>query len=341
MKRTSAFPIFCLFAAWSALSALPPLSAESFRVTRAETVDIPLLNPETAELSLGYNDGVAVLLPRDRIFLAGVEIEVKSPETVLQYPGAMAYAVYSGLSGLSETGYDFQGEKLAMEMLPAKLTFVLRIPLQENHGFKSDPYTEVMEMVPAPEDEPLFFRLFPVMKGLPEEFETAAFLVKVRPVLNGDGGFRLQVSHPDGAEQPVLSVRIDEQPVDDPGRMMVLPQGAHHVAVSAEKYRTEVRTFTVEQANVTEMTLNLKETTPTVVFASPDNVTVTLDGEPVENPQESRRIAPGKHTVTFSVGGYELHRQFTAEEGRDYSVSMTVDAEISEVRPQPAGPEQP
>ena len=205
-------------------------------------------------------------------------------------------------------------------------------------AMRSGVFTTVLA---APEDEPLFFRLFPVMKGLPEEFETAAFLVKVRPVLNGDGGFRLQVSHPDGAEQPVLSVRIDEQPVDDPGRMMVLPQGAHHVAVSAEKYRTEVRTFTVEQANVTEMTLNLKETTPTVVFASPDNVTVTLDGEPVENPQESRRIEPGKHTGTFSVGGSEVHRQFTAEEGRDYSVSMTVDAEISEVRPQPAGPEQP
>ena len=161
MKRTSAFPIFCLFAAWSALSALPPLSAESFRVTRAETVDIPLLNPETVELSLGYNDGVAVLLPRDRIFLAGVEIEVKSPETVLQYPGAMAYAVYSGLSGLSETGYDFQGEKLAMEMLPAKLTFVLRIPLQENHGFKSDPYTEVMSRFPPRKTSRCFSGCFP------------------------------------------------------------------------------------------------------------------------------------------------------------------------------------
>ena len=239
---------------------------------------------------------------------------------------------------IGEAVFDFSGDQIVIEILPSKLTFALQIPLRENHGLKSDPYTVVMDQIKPENSGDLFFRLFPVMKGMPEEVENALFQVKIKPVLIDEGGFKLNIKYTDVSEQNdggrkdiLPSVIIDEVPVLNPDEMQLLMPGSHHLAVSAEKYRTEIRVFTVEQAKITELTVEMKDTAPTVVFAGPDNAEILLDGEKVDNPREVTKIKPGKHTVVFSVGDYKLQKQFTAEEGRDYSVSMTVDAEIMEL----------
>lgn len=308
---------------------------ESFRVTQAYIARIDPESLEAVSVSMGYNDGLALLFPEDATFIKAIEIEVKSPENVIQFPSSMAYAIYGGISQLPEEGIiDFTGERIAMEILPARLTFALQIPLKEGHGLKSDPYTAVLAETPKAESFPLFFRLFPIMKGLPDDFETAVFSVKVKPVLANEGGFLLNIAFPQGgaAERPPLSVRVDEKPILEPEKMQILAAGEHHLAVSAERYRTEVRTFVVERAKVSKVTVQMKDAAPTVSFASPDNVEVSLDGKAVANPRAALKIEAGRHTVTFSVGGYTIQRHFTAEEGKDYSVSMTMDAEVVELR---------
>ncbi len=315
------------------------LSGENFRVTKAHTIRFPSVNLEAETVNLGYNDGVALVLPEDLTFIKAVEFEIKTPKNVLQYPGGMAYGIYTNLSGLPDGEiFDFSGDQIVIEILPSKLTFALQIPLRENHGLKSDPYTVVMDQIKPENSGDLFFRLFPVMKGMPEEVENALFQVKIKPVLIDEGGFKLNIKYTDVSEQNdggrkdiLPSVIIDEVPVLNPDEMQLLMPGSHHLAVSAEKYRTEIRVFTVEQAKITELTVEMKDTAPTVVFAGPDNAEILLDGEKVDNPREVTKIKPGKHTVVFSVGDYKLQKQFTAEEGRDYSVSMTVDAEIMEL----------
>ena len=332
MKGTFALKTHFLAAA---LLVLPcaALAAESFRVTRAHTVRIDPVQLEAVTVSMGYNDGLAIVLPEDMTFIKAVEIEVKMTESIASFQGAMAYALYTGLSRLPDGRIiDFSGNRLSMEILPSKLTFALQVPLREGHGLKSDPYTEVLSDVPSLESLPLFFRLFPIMKGLPDDFEAAAFTVRIKPVLIDEGALQLNVAYPAQDESSSLFVRIDEKPVKEPDRMIFLLPGEHHIAVSAEKCRTEVRTFIVERAKVSRLTVELKDSSPTVSFASPDNVVVALDGRRVANPRSAQKIEAGRHTVTFSVGDYSLQRQFTAEEGRDYTASMTVDAEIVELR---------
>ena len=309
------------------------LAAESFRVTRAHTASIDPERLEAVTVSMGYNDGIAVILPGDMTFIKAVEIEVKMTESIASFQGAMAYALYTGLSRLpGGNAIDFSGNRLSMEILPSKLTFALQVPLREGHGLRPDPYTDVLSDVPSLESLPLFFRLFPIMKGLPSEFETAVFTVRVRPVLIDEGALHLSVLYPAQDESSSLVVRIDEKPVREPEKMQLLLPGEHHIAVSAERCRTEVRTFIIERAKVSRLTVELKDSSPTVSFASPDNVVVTLDGARVADPRAALKIEAGRHTVTFSVGDYRLQRQFTAEEGRDYTASMTVDAEIVELR---------
>lgn len=337
MKRTFALKIPFLAAALF-VSSFAGIAAENFRVTRAFTARVDSALVEEVSVSIGYNDGLAVILPEDRTFLKALEIEIRSPDLAIQFPGSMAYALYTDISQLPDgRTIDFSGEKILMEILPSRLAFALRIPLRDNHGLKSDPYTEVLAEVPPAESFPLFFRLFPIMKGLPDDFETASFSVKVKPVLADEGGLLLSIAYPEQDavqlhEPGSLSVRIDEKAVPEPEKMQILSPGEHLLAVYAEKYRTEVRTFTIERARITGITIEMKDTAPTVTFASPDNVEVVFDGEIVADPRGTMKIEPGRHTVMFSVGDYSLQRQFTAEEGRDYSVSMTVDAEVIELR---------
>lgn len=332
MKRIFALKSPFLLAALPVLCCAA-LAAESFRVTQAFTARIDPERLEAVTVSMGYNDGLAIVLPEDMTFIKAIEIEVKSPESVIFFQGAMAYALYTGISRLPDgSAIDFSGDRLSMEILPSKLTFALQVALREGHGLKSDPYTEVLAEVPSAESLPLFFRLFPIMKGLPDDFEEAVFSVRVKPVLIDEGALLLSIVYPAPQEPASLSVRIDEKAVSDPEMMQLLFPGEHHLAVSAERCRTEVRSFTIERAKISRLTVEMKDAAPTVSFASPDNVLVALDGMPVADPRSVMKIEPGSHTVTFSVGDYSLQRQFDAEEGRDYTVSITVDAEIIELK---------
>ena len=332
MKRTFALKTQGLVAALLILG-YAALALESFRVTRSLTVRIDGERLDAVTVSMGYNDGLAIILPQDNPFIKAVEIEVKTPESIALFQGAMAYALYTGLSPLPDgEAIDFSGNRLFMEMLPSMLSFALQVPLREGHGLKTDPYTAVLSEVPSPESLPLFFRLFPIMKGLPDDFEAAVFTVRIKPVLIDEGALLLSIVYPDGREGAALSVRIDEKAVSNPEKVLLLLPGEHNLAVSAAKCRTEVRTFIIERAKVLELAVELKDSSPTLSFASPDNVLVSLDGVPVADPRGALKIEPGRHTVMFSVGDYSLQRQFTAEEGRDYTVSMTMDAEIIELR---------
>ena len=332
MKRAFALKIPILAAALF-LSGFAGLVAESFRVTRSFTARIDSSLMQEVSLLMGYNDGLAILFPEDSTFIKAIEIEIRSPDSVIKFPSSMAYAIYANISPPPDEGLiDFSGEKLAMEILPSKLAFALQVPLREGHGLKSNPYVEVLSEIQTAESFPIFLRLFPIMKGMPEDFETALFSVKIKPVFSDEGGLRLSIAFPEEDAPASLSVRIDEKPVLEPEKMQILAAGNHHLAVSASKYRTEVRAFTVERAEIAAITVEMKDTAPTVSFAAPSNVEIAFDGKIVADPNGTMKVEAGRHTVTFSVGDYSLQRQFTAEEGRDYSVSMTLDAEVVELR---------
>ncbi|ULQ59463.1 PEGA domain-containing protein [Brucepastera parasyntrophica] len=325
MKKIQSFSIiFFLF--------LLPFSvcAESFRVRSVTTLVLDTEKSEGKTVNIGYNDAVAVFFPENIIFLKGVEIEVKIPAEILEYRNSIAYGLYHRIKPAPvKNVIDYQADRIELAPLPSRLTLILQVPLIEKHNLKSGPYGTVISYMHNPASGPLLFRLLPVMKGLPDDIENVVFSVKIKPLFINEGGFILTLTYPDEEQYPV-SVRLDETLLQEPHSLQLLSPGNHYLSVVSEEYRNEVRQFTVESARTTELEVQLQDTTPHLFLIAPENADIYLDNELLENPREERAIDPGEHVILFRLGDYELVRQITIEKGRDYTVSMTIDIQVSE-----------
>ncbi len=304
-------------------------AADSFRVRSMAVISVDSQKSEAQTVELGYNDAVGILFPKNTTFLKGVEIEIKIPQDILAFRNTMAYGVYRQVQPLpSQATIDYQGEQVTLQPLPSRLSFVLQIPLQKNHNLKTGPYSTVLPTIYDASKGPLLFRLLPIMKGLPENIETLTFSVKIKPILTEEGGFQLKILYPQEGAKPV-SVRIDELLISNPEAMAVLPSGIHHLSIVSDDFRNEVRMFTVESAKVTELSVTMQDTVPRLYLVAPQNARIFLDNLPVENLKEGFIIEPGEHTVQFKIGDYELTKQITVEKGKDYTVSMLIDINVT------------
>jgi hypothetical protein len=241
----------------------------------------------------------------------------------------MAYGLYRQIKpSISASQIDYQAEQIVLTPLPARHSFVIQIPLQKNSGLKSSPYATVVPYTHDATKGPLLIRLLPIMKGLPENIESLAFPVRVKPLFADLGGMRLSLSYPEGPVRPV-SIRIDEMLVERGDELQLLPPGSHHLSIVSDDYRSEVRVFTVEQARVSEIALTLQDTTPRLYLVGPENAVVLLDAQPIALTKDPFALTPGDHVITFKVGDYELTKQLSVEKGRDYTVSVLFDLQIS------------
>jgi hypothetical protein len=305
-------------------------TAEPFRVHSMTPITVDVQRPEAQTTEIGYNDAVGIILPKSNPFLKGVEVEIKIPQDIVAYRNSMAYGIYRLPQPVpSEKSIDYQAEQVTMQPLPSRLSFVLQIPLQKNSNLKTGPYSTVLPYVHDASKGALIFRLLPVMKGLPENIESLSFTVKVKPILAEEGGFRLKIDYPEASPKPV-SVRIDEALIVNPESLQILSPGTHQLSIVADDYRNEVRVFTVESARTTELTVALRGTAPRLFLVAPENATVKIDGQPVENTREPRAIEPGDHTILFKIGDYEIAKQVTIEKGHDYTTSMVIDVNFTE-----------
>ncbi len=305
-------------------------SADTFRVRSLKTLDIDYAKPEAQSVELGYNDALAVLFKDKALFLRAIEVEIKIPQEMIAWRNSMAYGVYNLIKPLPEsTVIDYQGERLDVQTLPSRLTFVLQIPLIAQHGLKEGPYSSLVPSIHKPLSGPLLFRLFPVMKGLPDNIESLTFPVKVKPLLTDEGGFLLDVAFPSPDKLPV-TVRIDEKPYDQFTGMHILGTGTHHLSIVSEHYRNEVRVFTIEQGKITRLAVPLKDTAPRLLLTAPENARILIDGQPVSQTREPIIMESGEHTILFQIGDYEIARTIDVEKGKDYTVSMLIDIQITE-----------
>jgi hypothetical protein len=307
-------------------------AADSFRVRAMTPVTIDSQKPEAQSIELGYNDAIGISFPQDVSFIKAVEIEIKIPRSVIENPSCMAWGLYRQIKPApTAKKIDYQGEELSLQPLPSRLSFVLQIPLEKEHGLKSGPYATVLPYVHDTTKGPILFRLLPIMKGLPDNIETVSFSVRVKPILDDDGGARISIDYPTDQIKPV-SVRIDEMPIDNPGDLQILAPGTHHLSIVSDDYRNEVRVFTIEAARVTVVSVKMKDTTPKLFITAPESAEVSLDGVQFDgmNAKEGRVLEPGEHLIRFRIGDYEVTRPITVEKGKDYTVSMILDVTVTE-----------
>ncbi|MBR0098774.1 MAG: hypothetical protein IJP90_03565, partial [Treponema sp.] len=152
--------------------------------------------------------------------------------------------------------------------------------------------------------------------------------ITAKPVLKNKGALDLSVT-PQSTEEKKYSVFIDDEPVQAYSHKL-LPTGEHHLSIVSDSYRNELRTFRIEQAKTTSLSVNMRGIEPLVKLICPKDTKVFLDGLPVTNTTEAVSVTQGEHAVKFILGDYEIVKTISAMNGRTYSVNLNVDATISE-----------
>ena len=299
--------------------------AETFRV-RA-TIPIALSEPTTEiKTTATMNDALSITLPKDMTYVSGIELRFKIPELVAAWRDTIAYSLYDGITPRpTEQTVDYEGTRISVNTFPGKLSHIVYIPLSENIEIKQSPYHDKIAVIPDTRDGTVFFRMQLAMKGVPEDFENAIFDVTAKPVLLNKGKLNLTITEPDGAHN-AYTVTVDEKPFTGD----LLAVGEHHLSITSDEYRNEVRTFRIEQAKTTALTVTMRGIEPSVKIIAPENAQVFFDGEPVTNAKDEITVTQGDHTVRFVIGEYEVVRTVSVVNGRTYTVNLSVDAVVTE-----------
>jgi hypothetical protein len=307
------------------------VSAEMFRVHKTQVLSVSESADEIVSVSAGINDCISIILPEDISYLNGVELQIKIPKIITEWPYSIVYGVYDNVSPLpSESVIDYRGSKINGGVIPSRLTWAVQIPTSKRAKFRETPYTAVVPVIAGTESGKLFFRFQLAMKGVPQEFETSHFTVSAKPIYAEVGTLSLSLSSPDGGKVQPYTLFVDGAEVEGSADGIVLATGIHSISLVSEFYRNEVRTVTIEQAKVTNLEVAFRDVTPEIRISAPENAIVFLDGNEISNWDAVLRVSRGDHQLRFIIGDYEIIRTLKAENGRSYTVTLGIDASVTE-----------
>jgi len=317
------------------LTAAPLLAAPAATELRALIGGIATVSAENSEgvgLSIGYDESVALLMPKDSPFVQGVEIEIKSPRAAIAVPGGFAYELWQRVDPEPDMKrFSYRGERIIMQALPARAGYTIQIPIRADHSIKMSPYATLIPFVVEREDFPFLFKLVPISKGLSAEAEASKFRIRVRPLLTDDGALSLRLRYPEGqAERFPVTVTIDDRKVD-PSAPILLKAGSYRLGLASEAYRDESRVVVVEQGKTLELAVELQDTRPVLSIEAPDSAIVSIDGRKVaETERAALSLEPGEHSATCRIGDYTLTRKFTVARSKPYKLVLDIDLRVEE-----------
>lgn len=313
-----------------AIASSVPAFAQGLRTNVSSVVTLSSEVGEGVSVPLRYNEAVAVLFPADPLFIQGVEFELRIPKAFQGAESSISWSIFSRVSPVpAPEKLDYNAELVATQPLPARVSMSLVIPIIDRHGIKSGPFASLVPTVAGADRFPLIFKLTPIGKGILPSMEAAEFKLTVRPVLRDEGGIKVAVAFPEGAEKPPVSVFVDDRRVEDPHAIMLAKKGARVVRVSAEGYREEIITVAVEPGRVLPLSVSLTPNAPFLVFQAPAGTFVSLDGATVAQADlAGLAVEPGEHTLFFRIGDYSMTRKFMALRGKVYHVVLSVELDI-------------
>jgi len=327
MSKLFIILIILLFTGGSSLRA----QTEMFRTIVDGTIDISLERQSETPVTIGINSSVIINIGADSRFLRGVELEITAPQSWLQYRGSLAMIMYNNLMPEAGSGImDMTGSRIAFEALPSRLRIIYHIPIRSLHGLRTTTTVTVPSPIIQPATFPVMFRLMAVSKGLPEEFERLTFSFTARPITGDEGAVRLITRYPPQLRNRPFVVLINDNVITNTGEEIMLREGEHHLVILSEDYRNESRRFIVERGRVIELTLDLQDPTPVIIFEGPHNTQVFLNNNPVSNFHEPVPVEPGINEVLYQIGNYTIIRTINVQRGKTYRVSLAVDLTVLE-----------
>jgi len=324
MKRM--LSLVCLLA----FTLLSPVFSQGLRTNVSSVVSLASEASEGVTVSLRYNEAVAILYPADPTFIQGIEFELRIPKAFQGAESAIAWSIFSKVSPQpSPERLDYTAELVATQPLPARVSMNLVIPTIDRHGIKSGPFASLIPAVASIDRFPLIFKLTPIGKGLLPSMEGAEFRLTIRPVLRDEGGIKVAVTYPEGADHPAASVFVDDKRAEDPHSLILAKKGPRVIRVSAEGYREEIITVAIEPGRVVPLNITLTPNAPLLVFQAPAGTFVSIDGQTVPQVDlDGLPVEPGEHTLFFRIGDYSMTRKFMALRGKVYTVVLSVELDI-------------
>ena len=304
--------------------------AESIRVIIAGNIEVSL-EKSGGSIPLNYNDSVLISLGEDIRYIKGIELELNAPQHWLSHRGSLAMALFADLDKIPLPGVaDLQARRISFEPLPAKIQMVYHLPIRSFHGLKSSPYVTVPADITLPSSFPVLFRIMPAIKGISEELEAMVFQFSARPILSDEGAIRLIPRYPEQLRGKPFTVLIDDAVIPDLSEEIILKEGEHHLVVLSDDYRNETRLFKIERAKTLELSIELQDPTPLVIFEAPQNARIFLNNVPVSPARESIPVEPGIHEAKIQVGDYTITKTLVVQRGKTYRVVMAVDIDVVE-----------
>lgn len=306
------------------------LFAETFRVRKL--VPLKISGNETAEqsISIGINDGIALFMPDDMTFLEGIEIKMQIPAEISEWRDSVACSVYDGIKPVpSASQIDYSGTRIFVSALPSKLSWIIQIPLKQLNSLKDSSYISKINAIPNIKSGYTFIRFQPAMKGIPEETINAKLNLAVKPILSNKGRLSLSIKTPPNSSLP-YEVFVDDELIDNHAKPLILDTGMHKLSVQSQEYRTEMRSFLIEQAKTVPIEMELKSLAPTLIIIAPDNAQIFLDDESYKKTTEPALISEGEHKLRFVLGDYEVIRTLDVRKGKSYTANLSVDLKITE-----------
>jgi len=307
------------------------LQAQPFRTTVEGSIEITPEKPAGGSVTVGINSSVLITLGPEARFLRGVELEIAAPQAWLSYRGSLVIIAYNSINPQTPAGIsDITGSQITLEPLAARLQIIYQLPVRQAHGLRTTTSINVFGGIAIPSTFPVLLRLMPVIKGLNGELENMTFNLTARPILSDEGAVRLNLRYPPQLRNRPFTVLIDDNIVNNTSEQIILKEGEHHFVILSDDYRNESRRFVVERARVTDLTIELADTTPIIMFEGPQNAVIYLNNSRIPQNRAPVNVEPGAHEIKFQIGDYTVTQIINVHKGKTYRVSLTVDLAVQE-----------
>jgi hypothetical protein len=335
----------CLACVLHAKDRTPPL--ENFRTVITGITEVTPEKPSGQTVGMSYNDAVLIKLGSGWRFLRGIEIDLNVPQAFFYYYGSLVCEIWTDIdlypAAAAKTAeiaasqaVDLQGRQIRYEPLPTKIQTVYQMPLREDHGIKTSPYTVLLNPQ-IPSSYPLLFKITPVIKGMDESILAMRFQLTVRPIIGDEGAVAVKLNYP---ASPVgsgpslqgrpVTVLIDDKVMENPQEEKLIKEGEHQLLIYSSDFRNENSRFVVERAKVTTLNVDLKDITPLLVFEAPEQAQISIDGTPLQRKNTPQPVEPGRHEVKVQVSDYTITKNITVQKGKTYTLSFMVDLSVTE-----------
>jgi len=325
MRAFSFLLALCLLPA-----AAQAAGAERLRASVAGVLSLSADAPEGSSVWISPGDSALIRLEGGARFFRGVEVRISAPPTWFAHQGSLAVTAHADLDRIPPPGAsELAGRRIASEILPGRIQTVYQIPVRENHGLRTGPYSTVPSGVTLPSSFPLLFGLSPE-RGAGAEVEGMSFLLSARPILSDEGAVRITARYPEQLRGRPFTVLINGAVVESLAEEQVLREGEHHLAVVSEDYRNESRRFVVERARVTDLVVELQDPTPLIFFETPQHTLIFLNNSPIFRGGDPIPVEPGVHEARFQLGEYTITRTIKVQRGRTYRIALTLGIDIEE-----------